>query len=77
MRNEVTAALLAALGAAPALASDSTAALATGGLVVVKTHDIEMRAEDLLIRRTSWASGRSGIPTSERRRRARSRRHAS
>lgn len=34
---------------APALANDSTAELAAGGLVMVKNPDIEMRAEDLFI----------------------------
>ena len=39
---------LAAL-AAPALANDSTAELAAGGLVLRQTSDIEMRSEDLYI----------------------------
>jgi hypothetical protein len=43
----LTAALLAPLGGA--LANDSTAELATGGLVLTKTADIEMRSEDLYV----------------------------
>jgi hypothetical protein len=35
----------------PALANDSTAELAAGGLVLTKTSDIEMRSEDLSISR--------------------------
>ncbi len=41
----LAAALLAPLGGA--LANDSTAELATCGLVLTKTADIEMRSEDL------------------------------
>jgi hypothetical protein len=41
---------LIALGAAEgALANDSSAELATGGLVLKKSADIEMRSEDLFI----------------------------
>jgi len=35
--------------AAPAVANDSTAELGTGGLVLLKSSDIEMKAEDLFI----------------------------
>ena len=35
--------------ATPALANDSTAELATGGLVILKSKQIEMRSEDLFI----------------------------
>lgn len=41
--------LVAALAAAPALANDSSAELATGGLIFVHNDDVEMRAEDLTI----------------------------
>ncbi|MBG0808664.1 DUF4424 domain-containing protein [Methylosinus sp. H3A] len=54
-RMELRAArlLLAALGlgGASALANDSTAALTTGGLVLLADADIEMRSEDLSISR--------------------------
>ena len=43
------AAVLALCVAAPALANDSSAELTTGGLVLAKSADIEMRAEDLAI----------------------------
>lgn len=42
-------AALAAVSTAPALANDSTAELATGGLVLTRTEAIEMRSEDLFI----------------------------
>ncbi len=45
----LTAVLMAGLGAAPASANDSTAELASGGLVLTKSAAIEMRAEDLYI----------------------------
>jgi hypothetical protein len=41
--------ILAVLACVPARANDSTAALATGGLVFVRNPDVEMRAEDLFI----------------------------
>jgi hypothetical protein len=41
--------IAACLLSAPALANDSTAELATGGLVFTKTDAIEMRSEDLYI----------------------------
>lgn len=41
--------ILAVLVCAPARANDSTAALATGGLVFVRNPDIEMRSEHLFI----------------------------
>jgi hypothetical protein len=40
---------LALCAAAPALANDSSAELTTGGLVLAKSADIEMRSEDLAI----------------------------
>lgn len=49
MNNPLLAAVLAALLASPALANDSTAELAAGGLVLTKTTAIEMRSEDLFI----------------------------
>jgi len=42
-------AALACLAAAPALANDTTAELAAGGLVLTKSDSIEMRSEDLYI----------------------------
>lgn len=45
----IALAVLATLLAAPALANDSTAELAAGGLVLTKTEAIEMRSEDLFI----------------------------
>jgi len=48
--HKVGAALVAfVLAVAPALANDSTAELAAGGLVLTKTSDIEMQSEDLFI----------------------------
>jgi hypothetical protein len=44
-----TTAFLALLCATPALANDSTAQLAAGGLVYVTTDAVEMRSEDLFI----------------------------
>jgi hypothetical protein len=41
--------LLASLAAGTAVANDSTAELATGGLVFVQNDDVEMRSEDLYI----------------------------
>jgi hypothetical protein len=38
-----------AAAAAPALANDSTAELATGGLIFVRNENVEMRSEDLTI----------------------------
>lgn len=48
MKSTVLA-VLAALLAVPALANDSTAELAAGGLVLTRTDAIEMRSEDLFI----------------------------
>lgn len=45
----LTALLVTICAATPTLANDSTAMLATGGLVLVKNDDIEMRSEDLFI----------------------------
>lgn len=47
--NRIVLAVLATLLAAPALANDSTAELAAGGLVLTRTDAIEMRSEDLFI----------------------------
>jgi len=49
MKKSALAALLAAVLALPALANDSTAELAAGGLVLTRTDAIEMRSEDLFI----------------------------
>jgi Domain of unknown function (DUF4424) len=43
------AALVSMLAAAPAFANDSTAELATGGLVFVKNPNVTMRSEDLFV----------------------------
>jgi hypothetical protein len=49
MRMKVLALAVLLATCAPALANDSTAELATGGLKFLNTPDIEMRAEDLFI----------------------------
>ncbi len=49
MRKSLSGLLLLALAASPALANDSSAELATGGLVFVRNDDVEMRSEDLFI----------------------------
>lgn len=49
MKKPALAALLATTLALPALANDSTAELAAGGLVLTRTDAIEMRSEDLFI----------------------------
>jgi len=49
MKRSLLAAALATALAAPALANDSTAELAAGGLVLTRTEAIEMRSEDLFI----------------------------
>jgi hypothetical protein len=49
MRRSAMALLLASAAAAPALANDTSAELATGGLVFVHNEAVEMRAEDLTI----------------------------
>lgn len=49
MNRPILAAVLATLLAAPAMANDSTAELAAGGLVLTRTDAIEMRSEDLFI----------------------------
>jgi len=49
MLKPAVAVLAAAISAAPALANDTTAELATGGLIFVHNPDIEMRAEDLFV----------------------------
>src|SRR5689334_19591863 len=48
----IPAVLLGLLCATPAVANDSTAELATGGLAYVTTDDVEMRSEDLFISMT-------------------------
>jgi hypothetical protein len=40
---------ISALATMPALANDSTAELATGGLVFIRNDNVEMRSEDLMI----------------------------
>ncbi|MDQ2083462.1 DUF4424 domain-containing protein [Xanthobacteraceae bacterium Astr-EGSB] len=49
MRTSTLALIIIACGSPPALANDSSAELATGGLVFVKNDAIEMRSEDLFI----------------------------
>lgn len=49
LRSLLTASLIAVLAATGARANDSSAELATGGLVFVRNDAIEMRAEDLFI----------------------------
>ena len=49
MRTTVTALMLAACAAVPALANDTSAELATGGLLFVQNDNVEMRSEDLAI----------------------------
>jgi hypothetical protein len=49
MRTPLIGVLVAVAIAAPADANDSSAELATGGLVLTRNDDIEMRAEDLFI----------------------------
>ena len=49
MRKSAIALLVAGVVAAPALANDTTAELATGGLIFVRNDNVEMRSEDLLI----------------------------
>jgi hypothetical protein len=49
MRTTATMLMLAACAAAPALANDTTAELATGGLLFVQNDNVEMRSEDLAI----------------------------
>ena len=48
-KRAALAGALALWSAAPALSNDSTAELTTGGLVLAKSADIEMRSEDLAI----------------------------
>ncbi len=49
MRLIWATAILAGLSVAPALANDSTAELATGGLAYITTDAVEMRSEDLFV----------------------------
>jgi hypothetical protein len=49
MRTWASVAVILAFLVPPALANDSSAELATGGLVFVQNDDIEMRSEDLFI----------------------------
>lgn len=53
MRLVRIAPFLAALVVGPALADDSTAELATGGLAFVQTDDITMQSEDLFVSMTA------------------------
>jgi hypothetical protein len=53
MRLILIAAVFAAFAAGPALADDSTAELATGGLAFVQTNDITMQSEDLFVSMTA------------------------
>jgi len=49
MRVTATALMLAACAAMPAMANDTSAELATGGLLFVQNDKVEMRSEDLAI----------------------------
>jgi hypothetical protein len=49
MKNISIAVLVAMLAGAPAMANDTTAELATGGLVFVRNDNVEMRSEELFI----------------------------
>jgi len=49
MLKSAMALLVAGIAAVPALANDTTAELATGGLIFVRNDNVEMRAEDLTI----------------------------
>jgi hypothetical protein len=49
MRTTATALMLAACAAMPAMANDTSAELATGGLLFVQNDKVEMRSEDLAI----------------------------
>jgi hypothetical protein len=49
MRTTATMLMLAACAAVPALANDTSAELATGGLLFVQNDNVEMRSEDLAI----------------------------
>src|SRR5438094_7561307 len=49
MLRSAFALLIAGVVAAPALANDTSAELATGGLVFVRNENVEMRSEDLAI----------------------------
>jgi Domain of unknown function (DUF4424) len=49
MRTTATALVLAACAAMPAMANDTSAELATGGLLFVQNDKVEMRSEDLAI----------------------------
>src|SRR5437660_1278291 len=48
MRTSTAVILFASLAPIPALANDTSAELATGGLVFVRTDNVEMRAEELI-----------------------------
>jgi hypothetical protein len=49
MRTIATALIMAACAAMPAMANDTSAELATGGLLFVQNDKVEMRSEDLAI----------------------------
>src|ERR1700704_3184084 len=49
MLRSAIALLAAGLAAGPALANDTTAELANGGVLFVHKHNVEMRSEDLAI----------------------------
>jgi hypothetical protein len=49
MRGTAIALVVAVCAAAPALANDTSAELATGGLIFVQNDNVEMRSEDLAI----------------------------
>ena len=49
MLKSAIALVIAGVAAAPALANDTSAELATGGLIFVRNDNVEMRSEDLAI----------------------------
>jgi hypothetical protein len=65
MRLIPIAAVLAVFAAAPALADDSTAELATGGLAFVQTNDITMQSEDLYVSMTAIKARYEFVNTSD------------
>ena len=65
MRMLPLACVLAAFAAVPALADDSTAELATGGLAFVQTNDITMQSEDLYVSMTAIKAKYEFVNTSD------------
>ncbi len=65
MRMLPLACVVAAFAAVPALADDSTAELATGGLAFVQTNDITMQSEDLYVSMTAIKAKYEFVNTSD------------